>query len=68
MNLKDVISQLESIRANSESFLDPLEPDSIWKKDMDALDEVLAILKKMAKQNWWERLLFRVWYTFVCKL
>lgn len=68
MNLKDVISQLESIRANSESFLDPLGPDSIWKKDVDALDEALAILKKMAKQNWWERLLFRVWYTCVCKL
>ena len=62
MNLRDVISQLESIRANSESFLDPTEPDSIWKKDMDALDEVLAILKKIAKQNWWERLLFRVWH------
>ena len=68
MNLRNVISQLESIRASSESFLDPKEPDSIWKKDIEALDEVLAILKKMAKQNWWERLLFRVWYTFVCKL
>lgn len=67
MRLDDVISQLESIRANSASLLDVKEPDSVWQKDIEALDAVLAILRGMERQSWWRKLLFRVRYMFACR-
>ena len=53
MNLQEVIEQLESIRENSTSFPDAKEPDSIWKKDIEDLDEVLATLQKMKRWKRW---------------
>ena len=65
MHLEDTISQLESIRANSASFLDPEEPDSIWQRDIEALDEVIAILRRMEQQSWWKKFLFRIRYVLI---
>ncbi len=59
MCMEDIISQLESIRANSADFLDSEEAGSIWQKDIEALDEVIAILRGMERQNGWKRFLFR---------
>ena len=67
MRLNVVISQLESIRENSGSFLDAREPDTIWQKDIKALDETLAILRRMDQQNWWKKLLLRAQYMIVCR-
>ena len=67
MKLNDVISQLESIRANSASFLDAKEPDSVWQRDIKALDETLAILRRMDQQNWWKKLLLRAQYMIACR-
>ncbi len=64
MRMEDTISQLESIRANSASFLNNKEPDLIWQKDIEALDEVIGILQRMARQSRWKRLLFRLRYVF----
>ena len=63
MSLLEIIEQLESIRENSASFLDAEEPDSIWQKDIEALDEVLAILKKMNQKSWWSKFLLRLRHT-----
>ena len=67
MRLDDVILQLESIRANSASLLDAKEPDSLWQKDIEALDAVLVILRGMERQSWWRKLLFRARYMFACR-
>ena len=64
MCIEAIISQLESIRANSASLIDPRESNSVWKKDIEALDETIAMLKGMERQNWWKRLLFRIQYLF----
>lgn len=56
MQLRDTIVRLENIRANSASFIDPEEPNSIWKKDIEALDEVIIILKRMTHQSLWRRI------------
>ena len=54
MQLKDIIAQLKSIRANSASFLVLEEPNSIWKQDIESLDEVIIILKRMEQKRWVE--------------
>ncbi len=64
MRMEDIISQLESIRANSASFLDPEDSDSIWQKDIEALDEIITILKGMEQESRWKRFLFRIQYLF----
>lgn len=45
MRNKDIVSQLESLKENSRSFLDAKEPEPIWQKDIEALDEAIAIIK-----------------------
>ena len=45
MKTKEIISQLESLKENSRSFLDSKEPDSIWKRDLDALEAAIDIVK-----------------------
>ena len=60
MQLKNIIAQLESIRANSASFIDLEEPYSIWKQDIDALDEEIIILKRMEQKHWWNRILVQI--------
>lgn len=64
MRMEDIISQLESIRTNSASFLDSKETDSIWRKDIEALDEIITILKGMEQESRWKRFLFRIQYLF----
>lgn len=46
MKIKEIISQLESLKDNSRSFLDPTEPDSVWHKDLEALDAAIAIIEE----------------------
>ena len=65
MRIEDTISQLESIRANSASFLNNKEPDSIWQKDIEALDEVIGVLQRMEQQSRWKKILFRLRYVFI---
>lgn len=48
MLMKDTISQLESIRTNSASFIDSEEPDSIWRKDIVEANEKNGTMGKMA--------------------
>ena len=67
MRLNDIISQQESIRANSVSVLDTKAADSEWQKDITALDEALAILRSMNQQSWWKKLLFRAQYIIACR-
>ena len=64
MRMEDIISQLESIRANSADYLDAEEAGSIWQKDIEVLDEVIAILRGMERQHGWKRFLFRIQYLF----
>ena len=64
MSLQEVIVQLESIRANSASFLDPEDSDSIWQKDVEALDEIITILKGMEQESRWKRFLRGIWSQF----
>ena len=45
MRNKDIISQLESLKDNSRSFLDDRETDSIRQNDIDALDAAISIIK-----------------------
>ena len=45
MKTKAIISQLENLKENSRSFPDSKEPDSIWKRDLDALEAAIAIVK-----------------------
>ena len=45
MKNKEIISQLESLKENSRSFLDSKETDSIWKQDLDALEAAITIIK-----------------------
>ena len=45
MRNKEIISQLESLKDNSRSFLDAKEPCSIWQDDIEALDAAIAMVK-----------------------
>ena len=44
MDYKKIISQLQDLKENSESFLDKNEPDSVWHRDIKALDEAMDII------------------------
>ncbi len=46
---KELLGQLQSLQDNSKSLLDPKEPDSIWQKDIDALDEAMDIINDYAQ-------------------
>ncbi|MBR4695903.1 MAG: hypothetical protein IKO94_07470 [Selenomonadaceae bacterium] len=46
MKNKEIISQLESLKENSRSFLDATEPCSIWQDDIEALDAAIAMVKE----------------------
>ena len=46
MKYKEIISQLESLKDNSRSFLDAKEPCSIWQDDIEALDAAIAMVKE----------------------
>lgn len=45
MKNKEIISQLESLKENSRSFLEATEPGSIWQDDIEALDAAIAMVK-----------------------
>ena len=68
MQLKDIIVQLESIRANSASFIDLEEPYSIWKQDIEALDEVIIILKRMEQKRWCNQILAKIRRVFARRI
>ena len=68
MQLKDIIVQLESIRANSASLIDLEEPYSIWKQDIEALDEVIIILKRMEQKRRWNKILVQIRRVFARKI
>lgn len=46
MRIEEIIEQLESLIDNSNSFIDPLEPGSVWHKDIWALEYAIALIKK----------------------
>ena len=46
MKNKEIISQLESLKENSRSFLDAKEPSSIWHDDIEALDAAIVMVKE----------------------
>ena len=53
MDYKEIISQLQDLKSNSESFHDQDEPDSVWHSDIKALGEAMDIINdysSMAKQ------------------
>ncbi len=68
MQLRDTIVRLENIRANSASFIDPEEPNSIWKKDIEALDEVIIILKRMEQKRWCNQILAKIRRVFARRI
>lgn len=43
MNIERIISQLSSLKDNSQSFITD-DSDQIWKEDVDALEQATAIL------------------------
>ena len=45
MDQQDIINQLESLKDNSLSSIDPLEPGSEWHKDIWALDYAIAVIE-----------------------
>lgn len=63
MHLQELIGPLESIRKHSASFIEKNESESIWHRDVRALDEVISKLKGMKQQGWWRRFLFRIRYS-----
>lgn len=48
MTYEDIISQLKSLKDNSQSFLDKDEPESIWQRDIDALNAAIEIIRNYA--------------------
>lgn len=48
MNNKEIIKQLESLRSHCSSMIDKEDPESPWRADVEALDEVI---KAMAGLN-----------------
>lgn len=50
MTIEEIISQLESLRVNSAEFAESEERDgeynTIWHKDIEAIDEAIKIIKK----------------------
>lgn len=52
MKLKDIRSQIYNLRENSESFLDPADPDHVWVNDIKALDAVREILDRLEEEGY----------------
>ena len=61
MTLEDAVAQLHSLRDNSESFLDPSEEDSIWHRDIEAIDTAVACLEGIQREGGLSRCLWRLW-------
>lgn len=45
MDQQEIINQLISLKDNSLSNIDPLEPGSEWHKDIWALDYAIAVIE-----------------------
>lgn len=45
MAMSEIIKQMEDLAGHCESMIDKKEPDSIWKKDTEALKEAIAKLE-----------------------
>ena len=60
MHNKKVIEQLESLKANSKSFMNPYDPDDIWTDDIIALDVAIRSVKKdkRSKTEFWKGVAF----------
>ena len=43
MTVSEIISQLSSLKDNSESFAADPDADEIWKKDIEVLNEIIDI-------------------------
>lgn len=48
---EEVIEQLVSLKENSESFLDKEEPNSVWEKDIRALNQAIEYARKEIPQK-----------------
>ena len=46
MSNKEIISQLESLKENSQSFFEDSDPDSVWEHDIMALDAAIALIRE----------------------
>ena len=51
MTNKEIISQLENLRANSEDFAKEKNSSDIWKKDIEALNAAIDIISN-TKSKW----------------
>lgn len=51
MTYKDIITQLESLKSNSESFMDESEPGDVWSQDIIALDRAIQIFKRKERKS-----------------
>ena len=45
MSMREIISQMESLASHCESMIDKDDPESIWKMDAEALNEVVRKLE-----------------------
>ena len=45
MTIKEVINQLESLKADAVERIDPEDEDDVFKKDVEALDKAIAVLQ-----------------------
>ena len=51
MDSKTIIEQLEGLREHCSSMIQKDEPDSIWKKDRDALDGAIYAIEALQRLN-----------------
>lgn len=49
MTLKEIIAQLEDLKTDRESFVDKDDTDDVFRRDIDALDGAIMIIKKFQK-------------------
>lgn len=45
MTIKEVINQLESLKADAVERIDPEDEDDMFKKDAESLNEAIKVLK-----------------------
>ena len=50
MTKQELITQIESIIENSQDFLDDNEPNSVWHKDIEAMNICLDLVEKHYKE------------------
>lgn len=50
MRIEEIISQLSSLKDNSQSFITN-DSDPIWKKDVEALGQAIAILSTLVDEG-----------------